>query len=83
MSASIITRKGQVTIPKEIRDHLKIKEGERVLFLLRGQEVHLRVLHGTILDLKNSVKPKKRPEDFDRVRQTVRRAVSRKVAAGD
>lgn len=83
MSASIITRKGQVTIPKEIRDHLKIKEGEKVLFLLRGQEVYLRVLHGNILDLKNSVTPKKRPEDFDQVRQTVRRAVSRKVAARD
>jgi len=29
---SVITRKGQVTIPKEIRDHLKAKEGEKVAF---------------------------------------------------
>ena len=83
MSSSVITRKGQVTIPKEIRDHLKIKEGERVLFFLRGQQVQLKVLRGSILDLKGSVKAKKRPEDFDRVRQTVKHAVSRKVASRD
>jgi len=33
---SVITRKGQVTIPKEIRDHLKAKEGEKVAFVMRG-----------------------------------------------
>ena len=80
MSESVITRKGQVTIPKEIRNYLKAKEGERVVFILRGDEVVLKVIRGNILDLKGSVKPTRRPEDFDAVRQSVKRSVSTRVA---
>lgn len=80
MSESVITRKGQVTIPKEIRQHLNAKEGEKVLFLLRGDEVVLKVVHGNVLDLKGSVKPSRRPEDFGAVRKGVKRAVASRVA---
>jgi antitoxin PrlF len=80
MLESTITRKGQVTIPKEIRDHLGMKEGEKVVFVLRGGEVLLKILKGTILDLKGSVRPSARPEDFNRIRQTVKKAVARRVA---
>lgn len=79
MLESTITRKGQVTIPKEIRDQLGMKEGERVVFALRGGEVFLKVLKGTILDLKGSVRPSARPEDFNRIRQNVKKAVARRV----
>ena len=79
MSESVITRKGQVTIPKAIRDHLKAKEGEKVRFLVRGEDVLLKVVRGNILDLKGSVRPRKRPEDFDAVRESVKGAVSRKI----
>ena len=80
MSESVITRKGQVTIPKDIRDRLKAREGEKVMFVLRGNDVVLKLVRGSILDLKGSVKPVKRPEDFDAVRRSVKRAVSAKVA---
>ena len=80
MSESVITRKGQVTIPKDIRDHLKAQEGERVVFVLRGNEVILKVVRGSILDLRGSVKPVKRPEDFDAVRRSVKRKTSTRVA---
>ena len=80
MMESTITRKGQVTIPKEIRDQLGMKEGEKVVFVLRGGEVLLKILKGTILDLKGSVRPSARPEDFNRIRQTVKKAVARRVA---
>ena len=46
MSAATLTRKGQVTIPKSIRDRLGIQEGEKVLFVVRGEEVVLKVLRG-------------------------------------
>ena len=80
MSESVITRKGQVTIPKDIRDHLNAREGETVLFVLRGNEVVLKLVRGSILDLKGSVKPSRSPEDFDAVRRSVKRAVSAKAA---
>jgi AbrB family looped-hinge helix DNA binding protein len=79
MPASTVTRKGQVTIPKEIRDSLGFKEGEKVFFVLRGDEVVLKAVRGNILDLKGSVQPRGRPEDFDAVRRGVKRAVSRRV----
>lgn len=80
MSASTLTRKGQVTIPKPIRDRLKVKEGEKVFFVMRGDEVVLKVLRGTILDLKGSVKAFAHPEDFEAIRRSVKKAVSARVA---
>jgi AbrB family looped-hinge helix DNA binding protein len=80
MSASTLTRKGQVTIPKPIRDRLKVKEGEKVFFVMRGDEVVLKVLRGTILDLKGSVKASAHPEDFEAIRRSVKKAVSVGVA---
>jgi AbrB family looped-hinge helix DNA binding protein len=80
MLESTITRKGQVTIPKAIRDRLGVKEGEKVLFVMRGEEVVLKVIKGTILDLRGSVKPSVHPEDFEKIRQSVKQAVAKKVA---
>ena len=81
MSTSTITRKGQVTIPKEIRDSLGIREGDRVFFVQRGDEVVLKVLQGTILDLKGSVLVPA-SQDFDEVRRKVKKTVGRR-SAGD
>lgn len=39
LRASKITRKGQVTIPIEIREELGFKEGDTVLFEKRGKQV--------------------------------------------
>jgi len=81
MLDSVITRKGQVTIPKPIRDQLGLEEGEKVMFIRRGDEVLLKVLRGTVLDLKGSVNPSSRPEDFSKIRQTVKKRIGQK--AGD
>ncbi len=79
MLASTMTRKGQVTIPKAIRDRLGVKEGEKVLFVMRGKEVVLKVVKGTILDLRGSVRPSAHPEDFEKIRQSVKLALAKKV----
>lgn len=81
MLESTMTRKGQVTIPKAIRDRLGVKEGEKVFFVMRGEEVVLKVIKGTILDLKGSVRPAGRPEAFRNIRQTVKRTVARRVVS--
>lgn len=47
-----LTSKGQTTIPKEIRDSLKMKEGDRMTFtLLPDGTVLMRVKNKSILDL--------------------------------
>lgn len=37
-----VGKKGQVTIPKEIREKFGLKEGEKVVFEVRGDEIVLR-----------------------------------------
>ena len=71
MSYSTLTRKGQVTIPKPLRDRLGLRLGDRISFQLRGEEIVLKPVHRTILDLQGSVKPKAQPEDFGNVRRQV------------
>ena len=80
MSTSTVTRKGQVTIPKDIRDALSLTEGQRVFFVRRDQEIVLKVLRGNILELRGSVKPTNRPEDFQKVRKATREDVAGRTA---
>lgn len=80
MPNSVITRKGQVTIPKAIRDEVQLRIGDRVSFVIRDGEVVLKPPPRSILELQGSVKPRRRPEDFDRVRQSVKRRRGRRTA---
>ena len=58
--ASRVTRKGQVTIPKRVRDHLGIGPGSVVEFRLADD--------GRIVLIKQGAKPE--PSRFERVRGT-------------
>ena len=42
MEEATLTSKGQVTIPKEIRTHLGLREGEKIVFIERNDEVVIR-----------------------------------------
>ena len=77
MPHSILTRRGQVTIPKSLRDRLGLHLGDQISFHLRGDEIVLKPVRRTILDLQGSVKPKNRPEDFGSVRRQVAGARAR------
>jgi AbrB family looped-hinge helix DNA binding protein len=80
MPTSTLTSKGQITIPKEIRDALGLKEHDRVSFVKRGDEILIKPIKGSILDLKGVVKPRKRPENFEKIREATRKIVARKIA---
>ncbi len=58
MSVGTLTSKGQTTIPKEIRDHLGLKPGDKVRFLIEDQG-RVLVLPATyhLKDLKGMLKP--------------------------
>jgi AbrB family looped-hinge helix DNA binding protein len=52
MPEAKITSKGQVTIPKEIREKLRLKTGDRVLFWVDAEGgVHLRAQNRSLLDM--------------------------------
>lgn len=58
---SALTRKGQATIPKIVRDHLHLKPGDKVKFFLHpdGTVVLLPKLPVTVL--RGMVKPRAAP----------------------
>jgi hypothetical protein len=49
----------------------------------RGGEIVLKVLRGSILDLRGSVKPTKQPENFDKVRKAAKKYVAARTAQDD
>jgi AbrB family looped-hinge helix DNA binding protein len=69
---TVITRKGQITIPAEIRRALGLKEGDKIAVSLpdpETQEVHLHPVR-TIAEMTfGAVSPRKRPEDFRELRE--------------
>ncbi len=80
MIGSKLTSKGQTTIPKEIRDFLGLRAGDRVVFLRREGEVILQAVKQTLLDLRGSIQIRRQPEDFDQIRRQVKRRMTRKGA---
>lgn len=42
ISVGSITTKGQITIPKDIRERLDLKEGDRVIFTIAGGQATIR-----------------------------------------
>lgn len=51
MTEVIVTRKGQVTIPKELRDRFGIEEGNRVEILRKGDEIVIRKVQRDLEDV--------------------------------
>lgn len=73
MKHSKITAKGQVTVPKEIRDHLHIKPGDRIRFIRQADgTVVLRPAGRPLADLAgalhNPAQPPMSVEDMNEAR---------------
>lgn len=83
MPTSVVTRKSQVTIPKSIREQVRLRVGDRVSFVVRDGEIVLKPPPRSLLDLQGSVEPRRRPEDFGEVRRTVAARRARRVARGE
>jgi len=61
MTAATLTSKGQTTIPKEIRDSLGMKPGDRMTFtLMPDGTVVLRVKRKSLLQLAGALRRKGR-----------------------
>ncbi|BCB83033.1 AbrB/MazE/SpoVT family DNA-binding domain-containing protein [Phytohabitans suffuscus] len=73
--AARLTSKGQITLPKAIRDALGLHEGDRVVFRIEGGHA---VLARTpdLLELAGSVpvSPAQRDGDWQEIRDQTRRA---------
>ena len=77
---SHITSKGQVTVPKAVRDALKLKQGDRVVFRVAGERAEL-ARTADLLELAGAVSISAAPAElaagWDEVRRQLRRTRAR------
>ena len=70
MGESTVTSKGQVTIPKEVRRALGIRQGSRIAFQLKQGRMELQVVHRAPTKVESgygmlSARGRRLPADFD------------------
>jgi AbrB family looped-hinge helix DNA binding protein len=82
MLQSVITRKGQTTIPKEIREFLKLKPNDKLFYIVEEDRVVLKPIHGDILELRGSVLSNDRLTDYDELLAITRKKVSTRIVEG-
>lgn len=73
-----VTSKGQVTLPKPIRDALGLDDSSIVEFALTDGGALLTPVSGGFLGRFGSVKPRRRPEDWTKVRSATTQQIARK-----
>jgi AbrB family looped-hinge helix DNA binding protein len=84
---TVVTRKGQITLPAEIRRSLDIKEGDKVAVSLaqtgEGEQpqVMLRPVHSVAEMTFGAAGPRKKPVDLDRMRRMFEEETAKKVVA--
>ncbi len=76
---TMVTQKGQVTIPSPIRKALNIKPKDRVVFDLVDGEVRLRAIKSRLLAGFGAVKPPSKPIDFEKLRHAVEEEIAEEV----
>ncbi|MEK7817275.1 MAG: AbrB/MazE/SpoVT family DNA-binding domain-containing protein [Actinomycetota bacterium] len=77
---STITSKGQTTIPNQIRKQMGLSAGDGLVYSIEDERIVIRPVKGTLLDAYATVRPRRRPEDFSRVRREARRVRAKKIA---
>ena len=81
MSAATITSKGQITLPKAVRDQLGLDTGDRVDFVLApAGRFDLIPIKASIKSLKGCVPAPKKPVTIEAMAQAVRARAKRFTA---
>ena len=75
MAIATLTSKGQITLPKEVREHLHLAEGDRLEFVIRSDgEVHVQPVAGSYRDLRGMLRrPERKPPSDDALDQEITR----------
>jgi len=74
MPMATVTSKGQITLPKEIRDALGVSPGDRVEFVREDSgKVLVRPVKTSILDLMGILKPRVKGVTVEQMDETIRK----------
>jgi AbrB family looped-hinge helix DNA binding protein len=82
MIISKIGRRGQITLPRSIRQALSLKEGDHIAFVHQDDEIILQPLNRTLLDLRGTV-PTSGPQDFEAIRKQVLETRANRAASDE
>jgi antitoxin PrlF len=79
-SRARLTSKGQLTVPKSVRDALRLREGDQVMFRVEGERA-MMARTPSLLDLAGVVPVPlaKRATSWDQVRRETRAARARRA----
>ncbi|HLI52311.1 MAG TPA: AbrB/MazE/SpoVT family DNA-binding domain-containing protein [Thermomicrobiaceae bacterium] len=78
---TVITRKGQVTIPADIRRSLDLHEGDAVAWVEEEGAIKLIPARFTLETAFGSVEPRRTPEDFDELLREAKAAKAAETVA--
>jgi antitoxin PrlF len=79
MFQSVVTSKGQTTIPKKIRELLAIKPNDKLFYIIEENKVIIKPIKGNILELRGSVPSNKKSSDLNKIRKATLKKVSKKI----
>ena len=75
-----ITSKGQVTVPKPIRDRLRLKAGDRIDFVLGdNDDLHVTTVKAPITQLKGMLPKPAVPVTLEQMDEAIAKASTRKL----
>ena len=80
MPSATLTSKGQITLPKPVRERLHLKPGDRVEFVIDAEgEIRVKTSGGDVRDLKGLLhRPGRRAVTLDEMDAAIRRAAARR-----
>ncbi|HET7295449.1 MAG TPA: AbrB/MazE/SpoVT family DNA-binding domain-containing protein [Vicinamibacteria bacterium] len=75
MPTATVTSKGQVTLPKKVREALRIKPGDQVDFVLESEgAVRVRAARNDVRDLKGILhRPGRKPVSLEAMDEAIER----------
>ena len=76
MATATLTFKGQLTLPKPIRDLLRVQAGDKVEFIAGdGDEVRVRAAHSDVRELRGLLRrPGRKPVTIEDMDAAIQRA---------
>lgn len=74
-----MTSKGQVTVPKAIRDKLRLKPGDRIDFLLDDSGARITPVEASVKELKGMLPKPASPISLTEMDDAIAKASTRKL----